>query len=519
MSAVQLTASGGAVRRHDAEVRTGAAVVLEVDGNVTAAQRTLARLDPGHATSAATMTVVALTRRTDGRALRGMFVEPAGFAAVAYGTDRTTDPATWGRLSAPAVDPVTFTGDSLTVQIGGHGQLGQTEQAPVTDLEDPVTRTGRRAELAVEYLSADGTRRSSTLGSAQLAASNGERLRGAVLCRDGCRLLQVIGRPDGPMVGALPLSALTVEQDGRTEPVDLGPADRWQRLPSSNLDDQLTFRQAGGGLVFDVWSNGAAFGVQHAWVPLALPVLVAEDARIETAPTLAAPDGSPLAIEPVARSLDAVPGSRQAVAVGDLEAVLRAGHARVTSPTTVQIWVSAAGAGRLDQLRQALTEDGSTVTSTRTAADAAAATRGTASALSAQIGPGLASLAGIFAGLAVALTMSAQRPVLSRDLAALRLAGVADGTVRRAAAVTYLRPGLAAVLAGAVAGTLGCVLVVTGLPMLADPLPAIHADLRLRLPALAGSVALAAGVLTGVVLLGIRRLDRGSGPDRLGGQP
>jgi putative ABC transport system permease protein len=161
---------------------------------------------------------------------------------------------------------------------------------------------------------------------------------------------------------------------------------------------------------------------------------------------------------------------------------------------------------RLPELEQTMTAAGVRVLSTQTADELRTANRATAAALSARIAPGLAVLAGVFAGLGVALTVSSQRSVLGRDLTALRSAGVDASTVHRAAILTYLWPGLLAVVLGAAAGTVGSALVIPELPMLADPRPAIHNDLRLRLVPLAGCVALAAGALTAVVLLSVRRL-------------
>jgi hypothetical protein len=248
-------------------------------------------------------------------------------------------------------------------------------------------------------------------------------------------------------------------------------------------------------------------------VPITLPVMVAAGTRLDAAPTVAAPGGMPQPIIPVAETVDAVPGQLDGVAVADLESALRAGHGAAGPESSVQLWVAEGALNRLDELEAAMTESGIRVVETRIAEQARSANQSAAAALSAQIAPGLAVLAGVFAVLGIALTVSSQRPVLGRDLISLRLAGLQPATVHRAVTATYLWPGLLAVVLGGVAGAAGCLLVIPELPMLADPHPAIRYDVRPRLLPLVASLTLAAGVLTSVVLLSVRRLSGGSDLD------
>jgi hypothetical protein len=195
--AVQLQAIGGSVRQHDAEVRSGAATVLTVDGDPATVVAALGRFDPRHATAEASVTPVVVTRRSDPRALRGMFVEPAAFSALAYGADRTAGPERWAAIAAPRVDPVSFRGDTVTAQVGRHDDLRRTNP-------DPPVSSGTRAALGVDYRAADGIVRSLALGQVDLAAGGGQRLTRPVLCRDGCTLLRITLTPDGdlPVAGS-----------------------------------------------------------------------------------------------------------------------------------------------------------------------------------------------------------------------------------------------------------------------------------------------------------------------------
>jgi hypothetical protein len=507
--AVQVQAIGSDVRRHDAEVRTGAAAVLTVDGDAPDVVRALARFDPRHSATDATVTPVVVARRKDPEALRGMFVEPAAFARLGYGADRTTAADTWAAISAPRVDPVQFRGDIITAQVGRHDNLGRATTEP------PISR-GTQAELGITYYAADGVVRTADLGRVALAAGGGERLTAPVLCRDGCNLVRITLTPDGPMEGTLPLTSFAAGAAPGGRPIALQTAERWSFVPSNDSTDQLAVNPGNGGPALNVRSAGGPLAVQDAWVPVTLPVLLAAGERLESKPTVAAPDGSQQAVTPVAETADAVPRELDGVAVADLESVLRAGRGASGLETEVQVWASDAGLRRLGELEQMLDAAGIRVVDVRLAEDARSANRTTAAALSAQIAPGLAALAGLFALLGVALTVFGQQSVLGRDLAALQRAGLRRATVHRAATATYLVPGLLAVLLGAAAGTAGCLLVIPELPMLADAHPAIHDDVRPRLLPLAGTVALAAGALTAVVLFSVRRLSRGPGIDTLG---
>ena len=97
--AVQVQVIGEDVRRHEAEVRTGAAAVLRVEGEPAAVIEALDQIDPGRGAGNPTLTAVVVTRRADASATRGMFIEPDAFVDVAYGADRAADQecgSAWG---------------------------------------------------------------------------------------------------------------------------------------------------------------------------------------------------------------------------------------------------------------------------------------------------------------------------------------------------------------------------------------------------------------------------------------
>ena len=529
--AVQVQTIGSTVRLHEAEVRTGATAVLTVDGEPSDLLHALDELDPSHATDRATMTAVVVTRRADATATRGMFVEPAAFAALAFGAERAAGPGDWQRIAAPTTRPVDLSGDTLSLTIGPHGALGGTADG------DPA-RVGRRAVVGLGYLDAAGTRRTLNLGTITLDRSGAQSLRRPIECTASCRLLQLTVAPDGPMRGALPVTALAVgpglgsgsSGSGSSgsvsvaRSVDLGSASDWTQAPTVGPGAEVAARPGDPGLVLAVSSGGGQVAVQQAWAPAVLPVLTAEDVRLGVAPTIAAPGGTPVAVDAVARAQDAIPRELAGVAVADLEAARRNGYLTATPETSVQVWLSAAASERVDAISAELAGRGLQVTSVDRLDTALAAQRLTAAALTGAVTPLLAALALVFGSLAIALTAAGQREVLGRDLAALRLAGVADRVLRRALLRTYVWPVLVAVLAGVLAGTIGCLLVAGALPVLPDRSSAIHPDLSLRLPALALSVLGCLGVLvavaagSAVLILGRSRESPGSPVHRQGGR-
>ncbi len=502
--AVQVQAIGTAVRRHEAGVRTGAAAVLTVDGDPSALVAALDQLDPAHATDRATMTAVVLTRRADAGATRGMYVEPAAFDALAYGADQAADRSVWQAIAAPSTRPVDLVGENVTMTIGAHGRLGET------DPDDP-TRVGGRAELGIGYLDARGGRRTLALGSVSLAAAGPQTLRRDIDCAAGCRLLQLTVAPDGPVRGELPLTAMSA--GGHR--LDLGSAGDWVQPPGVGPGAEVVARPSVAGLVLAIDSGGGTVALQQAWAPTVLPVLAAEDVRLGVDPTIAAPDGTAVRVESVARARDAIPRALAGVVVGDLESARRNGYATATPETSVQVWLSAATADRVAAICAGLADRGLPVIQVDRVQSALAAQRLTAAALTGVVAPAFAVLALIFGGLAIALTAAGQQGVLGRDLAALRLAGVGDRVLRRSVLRTYVWPVVVAALAGTAIGVLGCLLVADALPVLPDRSPAIHPDLDPRPVALALSALGCLVVLVGTATFCAVRVVAGSSADRL----
>ena len=507
--AVQVQVIGEDVRRHEAEVRTGAAAVLRVDGEPAAVIEALDQIDPGRGAGNPTLTAVVVTRRADASATRGMFIEPDAFDDVAFGADRAADRDVWLSLRAPTIRPIVFTGDAVVATIGAHPNLGHA-----TD-EVGANGAASQADLGVVYLTADATRHTLALGTVQLDGNDGQQLRRDVACEPGCRLLQITLAPNGAMRGPLPITGLHGDDSSMAQPVGLGRGEDWQAVPSPNPDADVTVRQGTPGLLFAVSSGGGQVAAQYAWAPAVLPVLAAADMAPQVNPVVAAPDGSPLPIEAVHTARDAIPRQLHGVAIGDLTSVLRRGPAAAGSQTTIEVWVSESAVEGLPAIIDALAGHGLSVIATDTVQARLADQRITAAALTGAIAPVLAGLAMALATFGVALTLAGQRSGLTRDLAALRLAGLSGTELRRAVIPVFLAPALAAVLVGALCGSVGCVLVIGGLPLLPNASPAIHPNLGLHPIALAACLVGWLVLIMVVVQVCAARLLTGSRVDRL----
>ena len=410
---------------------------------------------------------------------------------------------------APAVEPVDFAADAVTMTIGAHAPLGRTTEGY------GLPRTGTKAAIGIVYVSSDGDRHSVPLGDVPLGSDGARRLQRPVDCGAGCHLLQITIAPNGPMSGALPVTGLLAQRSGGDRPVDLRTPDEWAPVPTAVAGATVQVAQGQRGLVLTVSSGGGPVAVQHAWAPVVFPVLAAADVDLEADPVVASPDGSPLMVQTVRTAEDAIPRELSGVVVGDLASVLRTGPGSVVPQAAVQVWLSAAAAPRLPEVVEALDADRLPVIETNTLAPLLEAQRTTASALTAVITPALAALALALAGLGIALTVAGQRSALARDLAALHLAGLDQPRLGRALIRGYLWPALAAVVLGAAAGAVGCVLVIGGLPLLADPSPAIHTDLGLRTVPLVACLVGASVVVAVVALLGVYGVLRDGRIDRL----
>lgn len=455
-------------RTHRAEVEAGAEVVLGTRSPLPDVVRALDAVDPGREQA----TLVVRTRMDERDFVSLMLVEPDAFTRIAHGAREATGARGWREIRAPDVAPPAFSGTRITGALAA--RLAGTDAPPAVS-------------LVLDYRDPRGRRRSVTL--AELGATGPGRVRVPVDCADGCMLLRWRLLPAGGASGTVRLSDVRV--DGR--PLDLAGVD-WVPVLGA-ADYELTPTSGPGTLELRFRTRGLSVAAQHPWVPAAVPALLSREhaASADSASaTVPLPGGVDLPLRVTARAADAVPGVLRNVAVTDLAAALRRGEADADDDTSVQLWLAAAADPA--RLAQDLAERGVRVQPVGTASTMRARYAGAPEALADAVAPAAGALAVLLALLGLVLSVSAGRRARTRDLAALRLAGVPRRTLLRATYAAQLVLVLAAVLAGAACGLLGARLALDRLRIFADPEPAIRLDLGLA-PGVAVAVATGAGVV------------------------
>ncbi|MEO9325790.1 FtsX-like permease family protein [Nocardioides sp. C4-1] len=487
----QLSAVGGANREHRAQVEAGAAAVGATTASPGAVVAALDEIDPDRESA----TLVVTTSPENADALGGLFVEPEAFTRLAYGALDAAPASAWADVVAPDVRPPTMTGRTLQV----------TVEPYELDVDEPDTRL----ELEVDYLHPDGFLTTARLGALPAVSDQPRTLEAPVDCATACDVVRWRLDPDGPVAGDVSLVDIGVTDGvdgaGTVSELDLGPTDTWPR--ENDAAESTTATTGVGTLTLGGETGGLPFTVQHASLPGVLPVVLARQHPVSAeyaAPTVVSPGGRLLPVRVVATASEAVPRALRNVVVADVAAVVRAGELNASGRTAVQVWYGD-GTDAADRraLGEQLAERGVPVRPVDTVADRESLYSGSAEALTSRILPAAGSLAVLLGLLAVLVSVAAGWRSASRDLAALRMAGVGRRALRRAACGLYLVMVVAGIAVGAGCGLAGFALAIGQTPLFAVPEPEIPLDLDpdvltavvglALLVAVLGSTAVAAG--------------------------
>ncbi|GAB2860739.1 hypothetical protein GCM10027026_08240 [Myroides odoratimimus subsp. xuanwuensis] len=487
----QMASVGERNRQHRAEVEAGAAAVASTTAAPSALVRALDEVDPDRELA----TAVVVTRRTDPTALGAMYVEPDAFPRIAFGAGEATDARGWGSIGAPSVEPVPLQGDTLSVTVQPH-------RLTTSD----VGTSAALLEVTADYLTAGGDRLVARLGTTDLVAARAVTLRTRIRCGDGCRLLRLGLDPDGPAAGRVELTDLASGTAGQPEPVELGAAEHWEPTAAAADGTASTFGAGTWSADFD--TGGSEIAVQHALLPVSLPVLLAEEhapSAEYAGATVSTPAGEPVPLTIVATTEAAVPRVLRNVGVADLELLLRRGETLTRGSTEVQVWYSATGSART-VLDRALADAGIEVTEVETLADRTERYADSAESLTARVHPVAATLAALLAVLGLVLAVASGWRQRTRDLAALRMVGVRREVLLRATHGSHLVLVASTVLVGALCGGVGFLLAIERTPLFTTPESAIPTDLSLAPGVLLVVLALLLGALAATAVAGGRWL-------------
>jgi hypothetical protein len=494
-------AVGGRNRALAAAQSVGAPVVLTVRGGSSLdVRRALARA--GVPDREATPVVIDhAVSRADQTVL---FADADGLGSVGAFADRGKARDALRTLRAPASDPIRITGQALSLAVGTDG-FYEGAQHPV--------------DLAMVLLHDDGAVASVPVETLPAGTSSPRPVTVAVGCDPGCVLTgwKIITSPANAGQGRIRIQDL--RSDTGT-PIPVGSADDWRGVPAG--ESKLDALDAGdGSLTVFVDNAGASeLDLDHRWLPASLPAVVAGSlppGSGKTYFTAHGLDGIDRSMTVAAR-LPWLPASGPNATVTDLALAERSGTF-LSEDAVLQVWCGRSDAAFLHRVRTALAGSGLAITSEARTSDARRELDDSAATWSLRLGivVGLVCLLVALLGLAIA-GAGAWRARL-RDLAVLRLNGVARAGVRRVAAVEQVPLLLVSVVLGAVVGMVAAHYALPTLPLLAvDP----QVDLTDLSPAWGVVLVLTAvaGAILGVAgWASARAVADAAGPTRVGDLP
>jgi putative ABC transport system permease protein len=437
-------------RQNAAEQLNGAPYSLSMQGTgqLVEVLEALDAADPEHEH----LTPVVTTTNNGTTTAPTVAVDSAAFPRVAYFPLSRAGRGDWDAISAPDVDPVMLTGETLTgtlasdgIRIAGPGRDRFDDLVLSLRVLDPNHST-LTASLAVIPL-----RDGSTAFSAP------------VPCAEGCVVTGIaVAAPIGGRVrGTVVLRDLTV--DG--QPFSLGGATAWRRQVDTD-SSLVPGDDPAGNLAVTVSTNvSLPAPMLAAWLPDPVPALVSGD---ETGVFTSQGTGGQVNLTAVG-TLPRVPGSPPGTRVVDLEGMLR----RPETPTgnvTVEVWADDAGAlSRAEtelRKRGAAPDRVTTVADVRAELDASPAAWSLA--LSVLVGGASVLVAMLVMLVATATTWRAR----ATDLAALRMTGLPNRSLRRLELLGQLPVVVVGAVAGACCGLVAAALALSGLRQFTDP-PAV----------------------------------------------
>lgn len=443
------------------------------------------------------------------------------------------------KISLPDQAPIMLSGERLTAKAAY--ELTPVWPAELEGREPAVP--GRPVRLGITVTTPNGEVLTRDIGTLPVSGRGSLAVDAPVLCPQGCRLQSLWLRLDSgdtprleAVEGSIDFSGMAL--DGKSLGIDA--VDGWQP-PRGAIEDQSNAgsqREAGrfaegkeedvpadsielgaapgGALRLTFTNTGRVGAINRADAPALTPVVLA--GRIPTGGTLEQFDIQSLAGRTTpATAVQQVPalpyvGNRGALV--NLDLMLRVGG--VLPPTgSMEVWIDDQFPGGIAGAERALKDGGVEVLSTRTLVESKRLLDESATGWGLLLGLFTAVLSLLLAAvMLIVVTMTTGR-IVTRDLAALRVAGLSGRDLRRAAVREALVPVLVAAVVGAVCGLVGAVLAMPLIPLFDTPAPVPALDLSPSWLVMGVSWVLAVLVLSVVAAVLAVRSARSGDADRL----
>ncbi|HEU5037339.1 MAG TPA: FtsX-like permease family protein [Nocardioides sp.] len=469
-------------RQSAAEQEAGAPAVAEISGtDVRAVRAALADVDPDGRLA----TPVVRTVPANNTARVTVAVVPDQFRRIAIFPDGGPSAAVWDRLQASDDQPIAFAGGHVDLTLTDSTLRSQRVAGgpqPITfGIDVEIVDTGETLHVA--------------LGEIPKPAKQVD-LDADVSCASGCNLTGIwLGTlPGATMRGKATVGALTTD-DGA---VPLGPAGQWNGFLDTTKGSIRPAEGSGDDLVLEVDGRGAdELTMPQSWIPGQLPALVAGSLPPGSSENRFTLTGLDAEDQPAARAgtITRVPAGGPETSVVNLDLALRGTELAPTD--RLSVWLADDDPALLDRVRAALADHQVRIANVRTLSDVRRSYDESAAAWSLQLAALVGGAALLIALLVLVVSAVSSWRFRTRDLAALRMAGVPPRSIGSMSVASQLPAVVVGVVAGTAAGLYGAHLALPIVPLFADAPLVSTLDLGIAW----GAVLLAA--LAALVVLGL----------------
>ncbi|HEY3534989.1 MAG TPA: FtsX-like permease family protein [Pedococcus sp.] len=488
-----------------ARVQTGAPVVLDTDArNPVQLLDAVRELDA----TGARATPVAVIRRTDPNSAPTMAVVARDVGGIAF---PMPEQLRLGALAPPDVKTVQLHGNRVTGTVSWQMSSPEADQlvspsgqsgAPRSPVSPDLDQVG--SELRLSVTMPTGERLTRLLMKVPPTGNGSARLDAPLLCPEGCRLDGIEFRKSDllpTVTGRLRITGFGV--DGSS--LRIAAPENWNHgpLPGQAPEDKLTQQLAKDDTIdLDLQLQGFALTLGHADVPDVLPGLLAGDippGGSEGSFQGVGLNGTPVTIGATQR-VEALPALGGRGVLVDYETLARLGGT-LSDNGLLSVWLTDTSRAATTKATQALSDAGINVTGRHTFAAEKDRLDHSASAWGLRLAAFTGAMAVLLAAIVVIVMSITGWRVVARDLAALHMAGVPLGTLRRSLVREQVVLVVVGALVGAVCGAVSSSVAMPLVPLFdshATPVPAL--DLAPSLLAVVGSAVLGAVV---VVLVGV----------------
>jgi ABC-type antimicrobial peptide transport system permease subunit len=532
-------------REDRAEVTVGAFAALRTGSkDPTAVARVVDQLPPGLREHAMP---VGLVRQSDPDSTTTLAARPDQFRKIAY-PPASQPSLDLGSLALPDQKPLILKGNRLTAKVAyaltpvGVG-FGQRPTDVPADQWRAASVKGKPLRLGISVTTQGGDVLTRDLAELPHLGRGTVTVDAPVLCPQQCRLQSLWLRLDtvpglDAVGGTLDISDLALDGkelgidsvDGWLPPRGLAPAPSGGSVgasidPATGLPvqtqslpaDTLALAAApSGGLRMTFTNTGRVASVNRADAPELTPAILS--GRVPSGGTAAKFDIQSLAGRTTSATAEqevpALPFVGNRGALVNLDLMLRVGG-QLPSLGAMEVWIDDSFPGGVTGAEKAMRAQGVEVLSTRTLADEKRLLDESATGWGLLLFLFTAVLSLLLAAVMLVVVAMTTGRIVSKDIAALRVAGVSGRDLRRATVREYLAPVLLAAVVGALCGIAGAVLAMPLIPLFDTPAPVPALDHSPAWLVMAGSWVIAVLVLCAVAaVLALRAAQRGDA-DRL----